>query len=136
MITIEKYNPQTDFDTIKSWGESRGLVLIPALLSQYGYILKENAKPKMAVWVYFFTDVPIVQLDHLCTEPNLGFKGIIYLKRLLNFIKEFINEIEKLSGNKFLMIRVFVKKEMKSGCEILGFTIDQKDGTIANLLLV
>ena len=135
MIEIVKYNEQEHLEIIKNWGKDRGLILIPALLSNYGYILKENGECKLAVWVYFFQDVPIVQLDHLCTNPNINpFKGIIYLNKMLNFIKVFLKEIEKLKNEKFLMIRVYVKKEMQSGCEKLGFVVDQKDGIICNLL--
>lgn len=136
MIEIIKYDQEEHFETVKSWGNDRGLTLIPSLLSDYGYILKENNEYKLAIWVYFFQDVPIVQLDHLCTNPsNNPFKGIIYLRRMLEFIKMFLKEIEKLNNKKFLMIRVYVKKEMKLGCEKLNFVIDERDGITCNLLL-
>jgi hypothetical protein len=58
-----------------------------------------------------------------------------YFIKLLNFIKSYIEQVEKLSNCKFFMIRCFINKRLESWAKSAGFNIDANDGVICRLIL-
>lgn len=135
-LTVISYDKEKHHDLIAGWAKRRKLQFCPALLSQQGFIVTNNNEPVLAVWVYTILGVPVIQLDNLISKPGTSAaKMRAYWLKLLSVIKDFINELDKLTGNKTLMIRCFIHKRLAKESEKSGFIVDSNDGAICRLII-
>ena len=135
-LTIIPYNNENHFEMITEWAKQRKMVFLPILLSKQGFIVTDNNEPVLAVWIYTILGVPIIQLDNLITKPRTNpVKVRKYWALMLEFIKNYISQLEQLSGNKIFMIRCFINKRLATEAEKSGFLVDMTEGTICRLIL-
>lgn len=102
---VEKYKPE-HFETINSWAKARNKEVCSVFLSENGFLVIDKNEPILVVFVYFFLGVPMVQLDYFISKPEISFWKLFKAWNVLfPFIKDYLNEIYKLGGPKYHLIK-------------------------------
>jgi len=140
MITVIKYEPNEHFDIIKSWADERKIELNECFLSQNGFLAVDLddylvVTPKMVIFVYHILGVPIIQLDHLLSKPNMSiFESRKYWDALWKVVSDYISILQTNTNSKFL-VKAVLSKRLNNEIKRSGFIVDENPISIARAIV-
>lgn len=123
-MTIRAYSAD-DFATVQTWAESRGIILIPQLLGNNGFLIEDEHGPLLVAFAYLLFDVPIVQIDHLLGREGADIGAIREAWEMIqSAVVEWIKAINESGGYEYRVIRGFTSPQVAREAEKNGWLID------------
>ena len=117
-----------DLPMVKHWAFQRGLMLDETLLTPHGFMAEESGRPALVVWAYLILDVPVIQLDHLCSVPGLSMQSLrAAWSAILQCVKEWVKIINSTSGLNYNVLRCFCDRRMLGEAAKDGWTITSNE---------
>jgi len=124
-MTIRIYTP-ADFSTVEQWAQSRGIVLLPPLLSPNGFLVEDDG-PLLVAFAYLMFDCPIVQIDHLLGRPGANIGRVREAWQMMQgALVEWVKGINEASGYNYRIFRCFTSPEIAREAAKNGWLIDSQ----------